>query len=134
VHQVGKSCDWGSERAKHMDIRKHFAHEAVQNGHMRLYKIATEFQLASILTEGAAAASVRVVPPRTLGGCVRLRDLDPQKGGETDLWVDLEIGVTSALRRGVWPWPRRKARVDINSRFGIQVSWQSVSETLRSGV
>ena len=29
----------------------HFAHEAVQNGHMRLYKIATEFQLADILTK-----------------------------------------------------------------------------------
>ena len=33
----------GRERAKHIDIRKHFAHEAVQNGHMRFYKIATEF-------------------------------------------------------------------------------------------
>ena len=41
----------GRERAKHIDIRKHFAHEAVQNGHMRLYKIATEFQLADILTK-----------------------------------------------------------------------------------
>ena len=41
----------GRERAKHIDIRKHFAHEAVQNGHMRLYKIATEFQLVDILTK-----------------------------------------------------------------------------------
>ncbi len=41
----------GRERAKHIDMRKHFAHEAVQNGHMRLYKIATEFQLAVILTK-----------------------------------------------------------------------------------
>ena len=39
----------GRERAKHIDIRKHFAHEAVQNGHMRLYKIATEFQLADMI-------------------------------------------------------------------------------------
>ena len=37
------------EQAKHIDIRKHFAHEAVQNGHMRLYQIPTEFQLADIL-------------------------------------------------------------------------------------
>ena len=38
--------------SKHIDIRKHFAHEAVQNGHMRLYKmIATEFQLADIFTK-----------------------------------------------------------------------------------
>jgi hypothetical protein len=44
----------GRERAKHMDIRKHFAHEAVQilqNGHMRLYKIPTEYQLADLLTK-----------------------------------------------------------------------------------
>ena len=43
---------WGHERAKHIDILKQFAHEAVQNGHMRLYKmIATEFQLSDILTK-----------------------------------------------------------------------------------
>ena len=41
----------GRERAKHIDIRKHFAHEAVQNGHMRLYKIPTEYQLADLLTK-----------------------------------------------------------------------------------
>ena len=35
----------------HIDILKHFAHEVVQNGHMCLYKIATEFQLADILTK-----------------------------------------------------------------------------------
>jgi hypothetical protein len=41
----------GPEHAKHIDVSKHFAHEAVQNGHMRLYKITTEFQLADILTK-----------------------------------------------------------------------------------
>jgi hypothetical protein len=41
----------GRERAKHIDTRQHFAHEAVQNGHMSLYKIATEFQLADIFTK-----------------------------------------------------------------------------------
>ena len=41
----------GRERAKHIDIRKHFAHEAVQNRHMRLYKISTEHQLADLLTK-----------------------------------------------------------------------------------
>ncbi len=42
----------GRERAKHIDIRKHFAraHEAVQNGYMRLYKIPTEYQLVDLLT------------------------------------------------------------------------------------
>ena len=42
----------GRERAKHIDIRKHFAHEVVQNGHMRLFKIPTEYQLADLLTKG----------------------------------------------------------------------------------
>ena len=42
----------GRERAKHIDIRKHFAHEAVQNDHMRLFKIPTEYQLADLLTKG----------------------------------------------------------------------------------
>ncbi len=41
----------GRERAKHIDIRKHFAYEAVQNGHVLLYEIPTEFQLADKLTE-----------------------------------------------------------------------------------
>ncbi len=42
----------GRERAKHIDISKHFAHEAVQNGHMCLFKIPTEYQLADLLTKG----------------------------------------------------------------------------------
>ena len=41
----------GRERAKHIDIRKHFAHEAVQNGHIWLYQISTEYQLADLLTK-----------------------------------------------------------------------------------
>ncbi len=42
VFEDSKECiEWAShvigdcERAKHIDIRKHVAHEAVQNGHMR---------------------------------------------------------------------------------------------------
>jgi hypothetical protein len=35
------------ESAKHMDAHKHFAFKAVQNGHMRLYTIPTQCQLAS---------------------------------------------------------------------------------------
>ena len=41
----------GRERVKHIDIRKHFAHEAVQNRHMRLHNISTEHQLADLLTK-----------------------------------------------------------------------------------
>ena len=41
----------GRERAKHIDIHTHFAHEAVQIGHMRVYKILTELQLTELLTK-----------------------------------------------------------------------------------
>ena len=58
VYEDNAACiEWanhvmgGRERAKHIDIRKHFAHEAVQNRHLRLHKIATEHQLADLLTK-----------------------------------------------------------------------------------
>ena len=59
------------------------SHEAVQNGHMRMNKIPTEFQLADVLTKAQQVHQFE--PSRTLGGCGRLRYLDPQKGGETNL-------------------------------------------------
>ena len=41
----------GRERAKHTDIRKHFAHEAAQLGHLRLYRVSTADQLADVFTK-----------------------------------------------------------------------------------
>jgi hypothetical protein len=38
----------GSERAKHITSRKHFAHEVIQNHHMRLIRVPIELQLADI--------------------------------------------------------------------------------------
>ena len=35
----------GRERAKHIGIRKHFAHETIQNRQMRLIKVETSSQL-----------------------------------------------------------------------------------------
>ncbi len=46
LHVIG-----GRERAKHIDIRKHFAHEVIQRGEMRLVKIDTSLQLADIFTK-----------------------------------------------------------------------------------
>ena len=48
VHVIG-----GRERAKHIDIRKHFAHEVIQNGHMKLIRVSesTTSQLADNLTK-----------------------------------------------------------------------------------
>ncbi len=41
----------GREHAKHIDIRKHFAHEAIQNRHMLLIRVPTDEQLADIFTK-----------------------------------------------------------------------------------
>ncbi len=59
VYEDNSACsEWGNnviggqERAKHIDIRKHFAHEVIQNGAMRLIKVPTAQQMADILTKG----------------------------------------------------------------------------------
>jgi hypothetical protein len=41
----------GRERAKHIDTRKHFAHEVIQSRHMRLIRVPTDEQLADIFTK-----------------------------------------------------------------------------------
>ena len=59
VFEDNTACiEWGNniidgrERAKHIDIRKHFAHEDICNGHMIMVKVATTSQLADIMTKG----------------------------------------------------------------------------------
>ncbi len=47
----GNNVIGGRERAKHIDIRKHFAHEVIQNGHMTLVRVPASFQLADILSK-----------------------------------------------------------------------------------
>ena len=59
VYEDNAACiEWGDnvfggrERAKHIDIRKHFAHETIQNRRqMRLIKVETSSQLADIFTK-----------------------------------------------------------------------------------
>ena len=48
---MGNNVIGGRERAKYIDIRKHFAHEVIQNGHMKLIRVSTTSQLADILTK-----------------------------------------------------------------------------------
>ena len=38
----------GRERAKRIDIRKHSAHQVIQNRHMRLIRVSTSDELADI--------------------------------------------------------------------------------------
>ena len=47
----GNNVIGGRERAKHIDIRKHFAHEVIQNGKMRLVRVPTASQLADVFTK-----------------------------------------------------------------------------------
>ena len=55
VYEDNTACiEWnnnvigGRERAKNIDIRKHFAHEAAQIGHLRLKRVSTDDQLADV--------------------------------------------------------------------------------------
>jgi hypothetical protein len=50
MHQLNHIIG-GRERAKRIDIRKHFAHEVIQNRHMRLISVPTDEQLADIFTK-----------------------------------------------------------------------------------
>ncbi len=43
------SSSW--EHSKHIDISKHFAHKAIQNGHLRLVRIHESKQLVGIFTK-----------------------------------------------------------------------------------
>jgi hypothetical protein len=51
IVELGSNVIGGRERAKRIDIRKHFAHEVVQNSHMKLISVATSQPVADILTE-----------------------------------------------------------------------------------
>ncbi len=77
---MGQHCDViggrDSERAKHImiDIRvsKHFAHEAIQNGHLRLVRVDTSEQLADIFTKGLHAAAWKACISKILYGGAQL--------------------------------------------------------------
>ena len=88
VYEDNTACiEWGNnviggrERAKHIDIRKHFAREVIQNGHMKLIRVSTTSQLADI-DPAAALPAVPGVRRRDLGsgGDNHLRDLRPPEG------------------------------------------------------
>ncbi len=58
MYEDNTACiEWGNriiggrERAKHIDISKHFAHEVIQNRHMSPIRVPTDEQLADIFTK-----------------------------------------------------------------------------------
>jgi hypothetical protein len=76
----GNNVTGGRERAKHIDIRKHFAHEVIQNGHMKLIRVATSRQLADILTKPLHFSKRQECVAGILGKLLPLRNLCPQEG------------------------------------------------------
>jgi hypothetical protein len=66
----GNNVVGGRERAtrKHIDIRRHFAHEAIQNGHLRLVRVDTSEQLADIFTKGLHAPAWKACVSKILYG------------------------------------------------------------------
>ena len=70
----------GRERAKHIDIRKHFAHEAAQLGHLGLYRVSTAEHVANVFTESLQAKQrAACSDPQTLEAVVA-RDVGPHEG------------------------------------------------------
>ena len=59
----------GSDRAKHMDLRVHFIHDAVKAGHIKLQKIDTKLNYSDILTKPTVSADSFVLFRRQLLGC-----------------------------------------------------------------
>ena len=56
----------GRERAKHIDIRQHFAHEAAKLGHLRLKRVSTTDQLAYVFTNSLQPAQFATIIARIL--------------------------------------------------------------------
>ena len=89
VYEDNTACiEWtnnvfgGRERAKHIDIWKHFSHEAAQLGHLRLYRVPTADQLFQCVYQKPPAEAACCVccsaPKATMAGLVR--DVGPHEG------------------------------------------------------
>ena len=57
----------GSDRAKHIDLRQHYVHEAVQAKTLKLEVIASADNVADILTKPLPQASFQLLRKRLLG-------------------------------------------------------------------
>jgi hypothetical protein len=69
IHENNDTCiEWGNnviggrERAKHLDIQKHFAHEVIQNGHIRLVRVDTANKLADRMSSPRACSRRNLQP------------------------------------------------------------------------
>ncbi len=78
--ELGNNVIGGREQAKHIDTRKHFAHDVIQNGAMLLVKVPTAQQMADILTKGLHLPQTSQWALGKEVSTKHLRDLCPQEG------------------------------------------------------
>ena len=57
----------GSDRAKHIDLRKHFVHEAVQASHIKLDPVRSADNLADLFTKPLPRSSFESLRNRIMG-------------------------------------------------------------------
>ena len=57
----------GSDRAKHIDLRQHFVHNAVKDGILTLHVVRSEDNLADILTKPLAEPVFLILRKRLMG-------------------------------------------------------------------
>ena len=104
IYEDNTACiEWGNiiigcqERAKHINIKKHFAHEAIQNSHMHLIQVPTTDQLADILTKGLIHCQLQAC----MSGILETNLKGPWSSRGEDCRKGHSSRVTSALKRGV---------------------------------
>ena len=71
------------ERAKHIDIHKHFANDAIQDGQLTLVKISTANQLADIMAKALKAVQWDMCTRGLLRTpLISSKDVSVQEGGK----------------------------------------------------
>jgi hypothetical protein len=87
VYEDNTACiEWGNniiggrERAKHIDIRKHFANEVIQDGEMRLVRVPTSSQLRAYTIRSGRHVTAMCGGHPEQEGQFHIRDRGPQEG------------------------------------------------------
>ena len=57
----------GSDRAKHIDLREHFVHDAVKDDVLKLFVVASTDNVADILTKPLSKAPFQLLRTRIMG-------------------------------------------------------------------
>ena len=63
----GKGAVGGSDRAKHIDLRRHFVHDAVKDGILTLHAVSSSDNIADLLTKPLAEPVFLLLRKRMMG-------------------------------------------------------------------